>query len=172
VLNVLNTAAEKFGWNGARGAGRTGRGVAVGAPFGSFVCTMVEAEVSPQGEVRIRRSVTAVDCGTAINPNTVEAQIQGGLVFGWTAALYGKLTYTNGAVEQGNFDSYRMMRMDQVPALEVHIIDSGEPPGGIGEVGTAIAAPALANAVFAATGQRVRRLPIADALRAVRVTQN
>jgi isoquinoline 1-oxidoreductase beta subunit len=117
-------------------------------------------EVSPQGEIRLRRSVTAVDCGMVINPNTVEAQIQGGLVFGWTAALYGKLTYVRGAVRERNFNDYRVMRMNETPPLEVHIVESREAPGGIGEAGTAIAAPTLLNALFAATGVRIRSLPI------------
>ncbi len=165
VLGVLNLAADKMGWvqplaGPKRAGGRIGRGVAVGSPFGSHVCAMVEVEVSPQGEIRIRRSVSAVDCGVAINPNTVEAQVQGGLVFGWTGALYSQLTYADGAVQQSNFHDYRMMRLNETPPLEVHVVKSGESPGGIGEVGTAIAAPALANAIFAATGVRIRTLPI------------
>ena len=164
ALGVLELAAGKIGWSnplppGADGV-RVGRGVALAAPFGTYVCSMLEVEVSPQGEIRLRRSVTAVDCGIAINPDTVKAQIEGGLVFGWTAALYGKLTYENGAAQQSNFHDYRIMRIGEVPPLEVHLVASAEPPGGIGEVGTAIAAPALANAVAAATGMRLRTLPI------------
>ncbi len=164
ALGVLNLAADKMGWSkkvagGAPGA-RVGRGVALGAPFGSYVCAMLEVEVSPQGEIRLRRSVTAVDCGIAINPDTVKAQVEGGLVFGWTAALYGQLTYEGGVAQQSNFHDYRMMRMGEIPPLEVHVVSSGEQPGGIGEVGTAIAAPALANALFAATGVKFRTLPI------------
>ncbi len=160
ALGVLNLAADKMGWSGPQVGPRIGRGCAVAFCFGSYVCAMTEVEVSPTGEVTLRRSVTAVDSGTVINPNTIEAQIQGGLVFGWTAALYSELTYKDGAAEQGNFNDYRMMRMNEVPPLEVHLVQSAEGPGGIGEVGTAIAAPALANAVFAATGVRLRRLPI------------
>jgi isoquinoline 1-oxidoreductase beta subunit len=104
--------------------------------------------------------VAAVDCGIVVNPNTIEAQVQGGLVFGWTGALYSQITYANGAVQQSNFNDYRMMRINETPAIEVHIVPSAEHPGGIGEVGTAIAAPALGNAVFAATGVRIRKLPI------------
>jgi isoquinoline 1-oxidoreductase beta subunit len=160
ALGVLNLAADKMGWSSPLASARRGRGVALGSPFGSHVCAMVEVEVSLQGDIRILRSVTTVDCGVAINPNTVEAQIQGGLVFGWTAALYGQLTYEDGAVQQSNFNDYRMMRINETPPLEVHVVKSGESPGGIGEVGTAIAAPALGNAVFAATGVRIRTLPI------------
>ena len=159
VLGVLNIAADKLGWGAPRGP-RIGRGVAVGSPFGSHVCAMVEVEVTPQGDVRIRRTVVVVDCGLVINPNTVESQIQGGLVFGWTAALYGQLTYKGGAAQQSNFNDYRMMRINETPPIEVQIVSSTADPGGIGEVGTAIAAPALVNAIFGATGVRLRKLPI------------
>ncbi|MGC1303198.1 MAG: xanthine dehydrogenase family protein molybdopterin-binding subunit, partial [Caulobacteraceae bacterium] len=160
ALGVLNLAAEKMGWGASPTGERVGRGIALGAPFGSYVCTALEIEVSPQGEIRLRRSVTAIDCGIAINPNTIEAQIQGGLVFGWTAALYSQITHQNGVVQQSNFHDYRMMRMNETPRFEVHIVPSGETPGGMGEVGTAIAAPVLGNAIFAATGVRIRTLPV------------
>ncbi|MHB8528137.1 MAG: xanthine dehydrogenase family protein molybdopterin-binding subunit [Caulobacteraceae bacterium] len=160
ALGVLNLAAEKFGWDRPAAGERIGRGVALGAPFGSFICVILETEVTPAGEIRMRRAVAAVDCGLVINPNTVEAQVQGGLVFGWTGALYSQLTYRKGAVQQSNFNDYRIMRMYETPPIEVHIVASSEHPGGIGEVGTAIAAPALGNAVFAATGVRIRTLPI------------
>jgi isoquinoline 1-oxidoreductase beta subunit len=163
ALGVLNLAAEKFGW-GRPSPRRIGCGVALAAPFGSFICVMLETEVTAAGEIRMRRAVAAVDCGIAVNPNTIEAQVQGGLVFGWTGALYSQLTYANGAIQQSNFHDYRMMRINETPAVEVHIVPSGEHPGGIGEVGTAIAAPALGNAIFAATGVRIRRLPIDRAL--------
>jgi isoquinoline 1-oxidoreductase beta subunit len=178
ALAVLNLAAEKAGWGKGSLPARVGRGVAVAAPFGSYLCVIVEAEVSPQGEVKLRRAVAAVDCGVAVNPNTVEAQIQGGLIFGWTTALYNGITLKNGAVQQHNFNDYRMMRINETPALEVHLVDSKETPGGIGETGTVMAFPALFNAVFAATGVRLRSYPIdraalvqgAEALKAV-VTQ-
>ena len=160
ALGVLNFAADKIGWGQPVAGERIGRGVALGAPFGSYVCAIVETEVTPTGQIRLRRAVAAVDCGLVINPNTVEAQVQGGLVFGWTGALYSELTYENGAIQQSNFNDYRMMRMNETPPIEVHIVPSAEHSGGIGEVGTAIAAPALANAIFAATGVRIRKLPI------------
>jgi isoquinoline 1-oxidoreductase subunit beta len=160
ALNCLNLAAEKIGWGSPVAGPRIGRGVAVGSPFGSHVAVAVEVEVSPEGEVRMRRAVAAIDCGIVINPNTVEAQIQGGLVFGWTGALYSQLTFEDGVAQQSNFNDYRMVRMNETPPVEVHIVQSEAPPGGMGEVGTAIAAPPLANAIFAATGVRFRSLPI------------
>jgi isoquinoline 1-oxidoreductase subunit beta len=165
VLALLDLVAEKSAWDSPRPA-RIGRGIAVGSVFGSHVCVMLEIEVSPEREVMLRRAVAAVDCGFVINPNTVEAQIQGGLVFGWTAALYSQLTYEQGAVQESNFNDYRMMRINETPPIEVHIVKSSAAVGGIGEVGTAIAAPAIGNAVFAATGIRVRKLPILAALEA------
>jgi CO/xanthine dehydrogenase Mo-binding subunit len=163
ALAVLNLAAEKVAWGSTMqpAAGqRRGRGIALGLPFGSPVCVAVEVQVSPQGELRLLRGVAAIDCGTVINPNTVQAQIQGGLVYGWTSALYSELSFRQGAPEQSNFNDYRMMRIDETPPIEVHIVSSTQPPGGVGEVGTAIAAPALTNAIFAATGVRLRSLPI------------
>ena len=109
----------------------------------------------------------AMDCGQAVNPDSVRAQIEGGLVFGMTSALYSEITFDQGRVEQSNFNTYRMLRMDETPPIAVHLVDSTEAPGGLGETGTAAAFPALANAVFAATGKRVRRLPIASALTSV-----
>ncbi len=121
---------------------------------------VAEVEVSKNGAVRVRRVVCAVDCGTVINPDTVQAQIQGAIIFGITAALYGQITLKDGRVEQTNFDTYRMLRMNEVPAIEVHIIPSSEPPGGMGEPGTSAIVPAVTNAIFAATGKRLRKLPV------------
>jgi CO/xanthine dehydrogenase Mo-binding subunit len=104
--------------------------------------------------------VCAVDCGTVVNPDTVKAQMEGGIVFGISGALYGEVTLKNGRVEQSNFSDYRVLRINETPAIEVHLIRNNESPGGIGEPGTAATAPALANAVFAATGKRIRRLPL------------
>jgi isoquinoline 1-oxidoreductase beta subunit len=155
----LDLAVEKSGWGGALPS-RAGRGVAVQSVFGSHVAAIAEVEVAPSGEVKVKRIVCAVDCGTVINPDTVAAQLEGGLIFGLTAALYGEITIAKGRVEQSNFHDYRMMRIDEAPKIEVHIVPSGEAPGGIGEPGTSIAAPALANAIFAATGVRLRSLPV------------
>jgi len=156
---ALELAAAKAGWGNALPA-RTGRGIALQVAFGSFIATVAEAEVDANGEVRVRRIVSAVDTGIVVNPDTVEAQLQGGLIFGLTAALYGKITIQNGRVQQNNFNDYRMLRMNEIPQIEVHLIRSGEAPGGIGETGATAAPPALGNALFAATGIRLRRLPI------------
>jgi isoquinoline 1-oxidoreductase beta subunit len=114
--------------------------------------------------VRVRRVVCAVDCGTVVNPDTVKAQKEGGIVFGISGALWGEITLKNGRVEQSNFNNYRVLRMNETPAIEVHLVRNNEAPGGVGEPGTAATAPALANAVFAATGKRIRRLPLQKAL--------
>jgi isoquinoline 1-oxidoreductase beta subunit len=156
---VLDLAAEKAGW-GKRSPQGFGRGVSLQSVFGSYLAQVAEVEVSKSGTVRVRRVVCAVDCGTVVNPDTVQAQIQSGIIFGATAALYGEITLKNGRVEQTNFDSYQMLRMNEVPAIEVHIVKSAEPPGGMGEAGTSAIVPAIANAIFAATGKRLRKMPV------------
>jgi isoquinoline 1-oxidoreductase beta subunit len=159
LLAALDLVAAKSDW-GKPLPPRVGRGVCVQPSFGSFIATVVEAEVDSHGEVMLRRITTAVDAGTVVNPDTVEAQLQGGLVFGLTAALYGEITIKKGRVEQSNFNNYRMLRIDQMPKIEVHLIKSGEAPGGIGETGTTAGPPALRNAIYAATGIALKRLPI------------
>jgi isoquinoline 1-oxidoreductase subunit beta len=159
LIAAIDLAASKAGWGGALPA-RVGRGIAAQTAFGSFIATVAEVEVDSDGEVRVRRVVSAVDAGIVVNPDTVIAQVQGGLIFGITAALYGEITIENGRVQQSNFNDYRMLRIDQTPAIEIHLIKSGEAPGGIGETGTTAAPPAISNAIFAATGVRLRRLPI------------
>jgi isoquinoline 1-oxidoreductase beta subunit len=156
---ALDLAAEKAGWGSPLPA-RTGRGVAVQTAFGSFIATVAQAEVDEHGEVRVHRIVSAVDTGIIVNPDTVIAQLQGGLVFGLTAALWGNISIEKGRVLQSNFHDYRMLRINEMPQIEVHLIKSGDAPGGIGETGTTAAPPALGNALFAATGIRLRRLPI------------
>ena len=121
---------------------------------------VAEVEVAKDGTVRVRRVVCAVDCGTVVNPDTVRAQIQSAIVFGVTAALYGKITLKDGRVEQSNFDTYQMLRINEAPAIEVHIVENIERPGGMGEAGTSVIVPAVANAIFAATGKRLRKMPV------------
>jgi isoquinoline 1-oxidoreductase beta subunit len=157
--NVLDVAAQKAGWGNTSPKGQ-GRGVSVMHAFGSFFGMVVDVTVNGDGEVAVNRVVCAVDCGMVVNPNTVEAQIQGGIIFGITAALYSEITIKDGRVEQANFTDYRMLRIDQTPPIEVHIVKSSEAPGGIGEPGTAALAPALTNAIYAATGKRLRQLPV------------
>jgi isoquinoline 1-oxidoreductase beta subunit len=156
---VLNLAAEKAGW-GRPLPERVGRGVSVQFAFRNYMAQVAEVEVSRDGAVRVRRVVCAVDCGTVINPDTVRAQIQGAIMFGITAALHGEITLKNGRVEQTNFDTYQMLRMSEAPAIEVYIVQSSELPGGMGEPGTSAIVPAVSNAIFAATGKRLRKLPI------------
>jgi isoquinoline 1-oxidoreductase beta subunit len=139
---------------------RVGRGVSVQFVFATYLAQVAEVEVSRDGTVRVRRVVCAVDCGIPVNPDTVQAQIQSAIIFGITAALHGKITLKDGRVEQTNFDTYQMLRMNEAPAIEVHIVQSLEPPGGMGECGTSAIVPAVANAIFAATGKRLRKLPV------------
>jgi isoquinoline 1-oxidoreductase beta subunit len=156
---VLDLAAEKAGWGQALPKG-SGRGVSLQFAFGSHLAQVAEVEVSKAGDVRVRRVVCAMDCGTVVNPDTVQAQLQSGIIFGATAALYGEITLKNGRVEQTNFDTYQILRMNEAPAIDVHIVKSAEPPGGMGETGTSAVVPAIANAIFAATGKRLRKMPV------------
>jgi isoquinoline 1-oxidoreductase beta subunit len=156
---VLDLAAQKAGWGQLLPKG-VGRGISMQFAFGSHLSHVAEVEVSKDGSVRVRRVTSAIDCGTVVNPDTVRAQIQSAVMFGVTAALYGEITLKDGRVEQTNFDTYRILRMSEAPVVEVHIVQSSEAPGGIGEAGTSAIMPAVANAIFAATGKRLRRLPV------------
>jgi isoquinoline 1-oxidoreductase beta subunit len=155
---ALELAATRAGWGTALPAGRA-RGIAVVMSFGSYVAQVAEVSVE-NGRVRVHRVVCAVDCGMVVNPDIVAAQMESAIVFGLTAALHGRITLENGAVVQGNFDTYPVLRINEMPVVEVHIVPSTEAPGGVGEPGTPPIAPAVANAVFALTGQRIRSLPI------------
>jgi isoquinoline 1-oxidoreductase beta subunit len=156
---VLALAAEKAGW-GQPLPERIGRGVSLQFVFATYMAQVAEVEVAKDGAVRVRRVVCAVDCGTVVNPDTVRAQIQSAVMFGITAALYGKITLKDGRVEQTNFDSYQILRMNEAPAVDVYIVQSSEPPGGMGEAGTSAIVPAVTNAIFAVTGKRLRQLPV------------
>jgi isoquinoline 1-oxidoreductase subunit beta len=160
---ALDLAAEKSSWGQPLPA-RVGRGVALQFVFGSYMAFVAEVEVAKDGRVRVRRVTCAVDCGTVVNPDTVRAQVQSGVIFGITAALHGEITLKNGRVEQSNFDTYEMLRIDEAPAVEVHIVQNLEAPGGMGECGTSLIVPTVANAVFGATGKRLRKMPVDPAL--------
>ena len=164
---AIDLATSKAGW-GTPLPPRSGRGICAQTSFGSYIATVAEVEVSERGVVRVKRIVTAVDTGIVVNPDSVVAQLQGGLIFGLTAALFGEITIKNGRVEQSNFQNYRMLRINEIPVIEVHLIASNEAPGGIGETGTTAAPPAVGNAIYAATGVRLRRLPIDSKLLATR----
>ncbi len=159
---VLELAAEKSGWGQPLPEGG-GRGVSLQHAFATYMAQVAEVAVSKSGDIRVQRVTCAVDCGIVVNPDTVRAQIESAINFGITAALYGEITLKNGRVEQSNFDNYRMLRIDHAPVIEVHIVKSTEAPGGMGEPGTSALMPAVANAVFAATGKRLRKLPITPA---------
>jgi isoquinoline 1-oxidoreductase beta subunit len=156
---VLDLAAEKAGWGQPLPAGRS-RGVAVILGFGAYVAQVAEISIGKDGQVRVHRVVCAVDCGQMINPDTIRAQMQGGIIYGLTAVLYGEITLKNGRVEQSNFDNYQALRINEAPSIEVHMVENHEEPGGIGEPGTATIAPAVVNAIYALTGKRLRKLPI------------
>ncbi len=156
---VLQAAAAKAGWGKPAPKGRF-RGIAVAESFGSYVAEVAEVSVAADGTPRVHRVVAAIDCGQTVNPMTIARQIEGGIVYGLSAALYGRISYKDGRVEQGNFHDYPVLRLSEMPQVEVHILPSQEAPGGIGEPGTPPIAPAVCNAIFAATGQRIRSLPI------------
>jgi isoquinoline 1-oxidoreductase beta subunit len=157
-LAALNLAADKAGWGGAAPEGR-GRGIAVHESFGSVVAQVAEVSIQ-NAAIRVHRVVCAIDCGTAVNPMTIAAQMESGIAFGLSAALHSQLTFKDGRVQQSNFHDYRVLRLNEMPTVEVHIVPSDAPPSGVGEPGTPPIAPAVANAVFALSGQRLRRLPL------------
>lgn len=156
---VLEAAADKAGWGSPLPAG-VFRGIAVAQSFGTYVAQVAEVSVNASGEPKVHRVVAAVDCGMTVNPAIVRRQIEGAIVYGLSAALYGRISFKNGRVEQGNFNDYPILRMNEMPKVEVHLLASSEPPGGVGEPGAPPIAPAVVNAIFAATGKRLRRLPI------------
>jgi isoquinoline 1-oxidoreductase beta subunit len=161
---VIDLAAEKSGWGKSlpaseTGSARRGRGIAALYSWGSYVANVAEVSVGKDGTLRVNRVVVAIDCGQVINPDMVMAQMEGGVAFGLTSALYDEITIENGQVKQTNFDTYPMLRIADMPKVEVYMVPSQETPGGIGEPGVPCAAPAVANAIFAATGKRLRRLP-------------
>jgi isoquinoline 1-oxidoreductase beta subunit len=161
--NVLRLAAQKAGWQGPR-AGESGRGISLQFAFGTYLAMVLDAQIV-DGEARVKRVVCALDCGVVVNPDTVKAQMESAVIFGISGALWGEITFKNGRVEQSNFHDYRVLRMHETPIIETHIVASEEAPGGMGEPGTAALMPALSNAIYAATGQRIRKLPIGTALR-------
>ncbi len=156
---VLELAAEKSGWATKLPAGR-GRGIAVMESFGSILAQVTEVSVDAQGAVKVHKVVCTVDTGWVINPDTIKAQMEGGIVYGLTAALKGEITIKNGRVEQRHFSDYQVMRHNEMPQIDVYIVPSTEVPGGIGEPSTALAAGSLVNAIHAATGKRVYSLPV------------
>jgi len=156
---VVALAAEKSGW-AQKLPPRSGRGISVQNAFASYMALVAEVEVAQDGTVGVRRVVCAVDCGIVVNPDTVRAQMQSAIMFGITAALYGEITLKDGRVEQSNFDSYQILRLNEAPEVEVHLVQSQEAPGGMGEAGTSAIVPAVTNAIFAATGKRLRKLPV------------
>lgn len=159
ALRVLEVAAEKSGWGKPLPKGR-GRGIALTFSFRTYAAQIVEVSVDAEGNVKAERVVTVVDCGQVVSPPTVEAQVQGGTVFGLSAALFGNISIKDGRIEQSNFHDYRVLRMNEMPVMETHIIPSTEDPTGIGEIATVLITPAVLNAIHDATGKRIRRLPM------------
>jgi isoquinoline 1-oxidoreductase beta subunit len=156
---VMQLAAEKAGWGTPLAPGR-GRGLAVHYSFHASLAYVAEVTVSADGSVKVDRVVCAVDCGIAINPDVIRAQVEGGVAFGLGAILYSTISLKQGRVEQSNFNDYRVLRMSSMPTVEVYIVNSEEPPSGIGEPTVPPIGPAVSNAIFAATGTRVRTLPL------------
>jgi isoquinoline 1-oxidoreductase beta subunit len=162
MLGVLNLAVEKAGWGKPLPAGHF-HGVAVVNNVGSFTAQVAEVSMN-QGKVKVHKVVCATDCGQTVNPAIIQQQIRSAIIFGLSAALKGEITVDRGRVQQSNFDRYDVVRMDEAPVVDVHIVPSTEAPGGMGEAGVPCIAPAVCNAIFRATGKRIRRLPIATQL--------
>jgi len=156
--SVLDVAARKANWGKAPSGRR--HGIALMSGYGSYLAQVAEISES-NGKLKIHRIVCAVDCGQMVNPSIVQAQAEGGIIFGLTAALFGEINVKAGQVQEKNFDTYRLLRINEIPEIEVHLIDSDDPPGGMGEPTVALVAPAVCNAIFAVTGKRLRSLPIA-----------
>jgi isoquinoline 1-oxidoreductase beta subunit len=167
---VLKLAADKAGWNKplapSKDGAKRGRGVAVHESFASFVAQVVEVTVQKDGTFKVDRVVCAVDCGIAVNPDVIAAQMEGGIGYALAAALTGSITLKDGVVEQSNFSDYPVLRINEMPKVEVHIVKSAAKPTGVGEPGVPPLAPALVNALHAATGKRIRTLPIGEQLQA------
>jgi isoquinoline 1-oxidoreductase subunit beta len=160
-LGVLELAAQKSGWGGPLPAGRA-RGIAVHESFGSYVAQVAEVSLEA-GRIRVHRVTCAIDCGIAVNPLTISAQMESGIAFGLGAALHGAITFKDGRVQQSNFDDYPVLRLPEMPAVDVHIVPSTERPGGVGEPGTPPIAPAVANALAELTGKPLHELPLRPA---------
>jgi isoquinoline 1-oxidoreductase beta subunit len=159
-VDVLDTLAEKGDWGKPLPPGM-GRGLSIHECYNTIVGMIAEVSVGPQSDVKVERIIAAVDCGHAVNPRTIETQLEGAAIYGLTAALHGEITIKDGRVVEGNFDTYPIMRLRDAPRIEVHLALTGARKwGGVGEPGTAVVGPALTNAIFAATGKRIRRLPI------------
>ncbi|HWX28807.1 MAG TPA: molybdopterin cofactor-binding domain-containing protein, partial [Steroidobacteraceae bacterium] len=158
----LDEAITRSGWNDAAPAGHF-RGLALVHANGSVVVHVVELSVADEHKVKLHRITTVVDCGVAVNPRNIRAQMEGGIVYGLSAAFYGEITIKDGAVEQSNFHDYRLIRLADTPRIDVSILESGEKPGGVGEEAVGPVAPAVVNALFAATGHRIRQLPLSKA---------
>jgi isoquinoline 1-oxidoreductase beta subunit len=161
---VLDLVLDKAGWGKPLPAA-TGRGVAIQFAFGSYLAQVAEVRVDRSLNVRVERVICALDCGQMINPDTVRAQLEGGITFGLSAALFNEITIANGRVQQSNFNDFRSLRMNESAQIETFLITNNEPPSGVGEAGTACAAAALCNAIYAASGKRVRTLPVSRGLR-------
>jgi isoquinoline 1-oxidoreductase beta subunit len=159
---VLDLAADRAGWGTGLPAG-SGRGVSIQFAFGSYLAQVAEVSMGRDGQPRVERVVCAMDCGQVVNPDTVRAQLEGGVTFGLSAALGNEITITNGRVQQSNFHDFPSLRMPEAPRVEVHLVASAESPGGVGETGTSCVAAALCNAIYAATGKRIRTLPVSRA---------